>query len=276
MDFLLEPALLVAIAAALVLGLARRSSPPRLRLDSGTFPAGWRAALAVALLVGLLATIVVQPVLGLAGPGATVDLEGASYARLFHAHALLGAFLLAWWALAGFPALSDFLSLPSREIARRLALGAGAGLGAWAITIGTMSVVGGGLLWLAGGLDAGSDGTAAIAPDSAGVVPEAIEYLVGLSVPRRLLLVASAGVFEEAFFRGFLQPRAGLLLSSLLFTASHAGYGSPLLMVGVLLLSLVLGRLFRERQDVLPCMVAHSVFDAVQLLVVLPLVAAAA
>ncbi|MBU6283179.1 CPBP family intramembrane metalloprotease, partial [bacterium] len=107
-------------------------------------------------------------------------------------------------------------------------------------------------------------------------VPDAIEYLVGLSVPRRLLLVASAGVFEEAFFRGFLQPRAGLLLSSLLFTASHAGYGSPLLMVGVLLLSLVLGRLFRERQDVLPCMVAHSVFDAVQLLVVLPLVAAAA
>jgi len=274
-DFLLEPALLVAIAAALVLGLARRSRSPRLRLDLAAFPAPWRAALAATLLVGLTAAIVVQPLVGLVGTGATVEVEGASYAYLFRAHALLGGFLLAWWALAGFPSPAAFLSLPHREIAGRLALGVGAGLGAWAVTIGSMSIVGGGLLWLAGGLAAGPDGAAAIAPDAAGVVPEAGEYLVGLSVPKRLLLVASAGVFEEAFFRGFLQPRAGLVLSSVLFTASHAGYGSPMLMIGVFLLSIVIGRLFRARQDVLPCMVAHSVFDAVQMLVVLPLVAAA-
>ncbi|MFM7140430.1 MAG: CPBP family intramembrane glutamic endopeptidase [Alphaproteobacteria bacterium] len=275
MDSLLEPALLVAIAAALVLGLAQRTRSPRLRLDPGEFPARWRAACGVALLVWVIAAIVVQPLVGLAGPGATVDLEGASYARLFAAHAVLGAFLLAWWVLAGFPSPATFLALPHRDLAQRLALGLGAGLGAWVLTIGSMSVVGGGLLWLSGALAPGPDGAAAIAPDAAGVVPEAVDYLVGLSLPRRLLLVASAGVFEEAFFRSFLQPRAGLVLSSLLFTASHAGYGSPMLMIGVLLLSIVLGRLFREKQDVLPCMVAHSVFDAVQLLLVLPLVAAA-
>lgn len=276
MESLLEPALLVAIAAALVLGLAWRTRRPRLRLDPGAFPSRWRAACAAALLVAVLAAIVVQPLLGLAGSGATVDVAGASYARLFAAHALLGTFLLAWWVLAGFPPASVFLSLPTSDLATRLLLGLGAGLGVWVLTIGSMSLLGVGLLWLAGGFQAAADGTAAIAPDTAGVVPEAVDYLVGLSVPRRLLLVASAGVFEEAFFRSFLQPRAGLLLSSVLFTASHAGYGSPMLMAGVFLLSIALGRLFREKQDVLPCMVAHSVFDAVQLLVILPLVAAAA
>lgn len=273
MDFLLEPALLVALAAALVLGLAWRSRPPRLRLGLRSFPAPWRAGCAAALLIGLLATTTVEPLLGLATGGAPLDLD-VSYVRLFRAHAMLAAFLLAWWALSGFPSPTSFLSLPRERLGGRLMLGVGAGLGAWLLTIGSMGMIGLGILWLAGGLAATAEEAAAIAPDGAGVMPEAVAYLVGLSVPRRLLLVASAGVFEEAFFRSFLQPRAGLLLSSVLFTASHAGYGSPMLMIGVFVLSTLLGRLFRSGRDVLPCMVAHSVFDAVQLLVVLPLLAA--
>ena len=205
-----------------------------------------------------------------------VDLEGASFARLFAAHAVLAAFLLAWWALAGFPPPAGFLSVPGPDLWRRLVIGVGAGVAVWVLTIGTMSLIGGLLVYLAGGFSGGgADAAAAVAPDAAGVVPEAVGYLVGLSVPKRLLLVASAGLFEEAFFRSFLQPRAGLLLSTVLFTASHAGYGSPLLLVGVFVLSLALGRLFREQRDAIPCMVAHAVFDAIQLLVVLPVVAAA-
>jgi hypothetical protein len=34
----------------------------------------------------------------------------------------------------------------------------------------------------------------------------------------------------------------------------------------------VYGLVFRARGDVVPCMVAHSVFDAIQLLVILPAV----
>jgi hypothetical protein len=44
------------------------------------------------------------------------------------------------------------------------------------------------------------------------------------------------------------------------------------MLIGVLTVSLVLGVLLRAADDVLPCMVAHAVFDGVQLLVVLPAV----
>jgi membrane protease YdiL (CAAX protease family) len=44
--------------------------------------------------------------------------------------------------------------------------------------------------------------------------------------------------------------------------------------LGVLVIGLVLALAFRRRGDVAVCVVAHGVFDAVQLLVVLPLVAA--
>jgi len=275
-EFALDPGLLVALAAALTLGLARRAKPPRLRLELGSFPSRWRAVVATALLVLVVAVIVLRPIAAMVDPAEVVDLEGASFARLFAAHAVLAAFLLAWWALAGFPPPAGFLSVPGPDLWRRLVIGVGAGVAVWVLTIGTMSLIGGLLVYLAGGFSGGgADAAAAVAPDAAGVVPEAVGYLVGLSVPKRLLLVASAGLFEEAFFRSFLQPRAGLLLSTVLFTASHAGYGSPLLLVGVFVLSLALGRLFREQRDAIPCMVAHAVFDAIQLLVVLPVVAAA-
>jgi membrane protease YdiL (CAAX protease family) len=101
-----------------------------------------------------------------------------------------------------------------------------------------------------------------------------VRAIVGLSIPMRLALVCSAGFFEELFFRSFLQARGGLLLSTILFTASHASYGMPFMLVGVFTVSVVLGRVFARRGDVVPCMVAHAVFDAVQLFVILPVVVA--
>ena len=99
--------------------------------------------------------------------------------------------------------------------------------------------------------------------------------IVTLPLGVRIALVCSAGVVEELFFRSFLQSRSGLLLSTLLFTASHTSYGLPLMLVGVFVVSVVLGRLFRERDDVVPCMIAHALFDAIQLFVILPMVVAA-
>src|SRR5262249_58765998 len=72
------------------------------------------------------------------------------------------------------------------------------------------------------------------------------------------------------FFRGFLQRRFGLIISSLLFAMSHFNYGLPFMIVGVFTISLVIGRTFERTGDLLPCIVAHGIFDAVQLIIVLP------
>ena len=75
---------------------------------------------------------------------------------------------------------------------------------------------------------------------------------------------------EEAFFRGFLQPRFGLVVSSILFALSHFNYGLPFLIVGVFTISLVIGLTLTRSGDLLPCIIAHGIFDSVQLFIVLP------
>ena len=87
----------------------------------------------------------------------------------------------------------------------------------------------------------------------------------------RLAGSLSAGLVEETFFRGFLQPRIGILASSLLFVLAHWTYGEPFMLVGVALLSLTYALLTRWRGSVWAAAAAHAVFDGVQLLVLVPL-----
>jgi membrane protease YdiL (CAAX protease family) len=100
--------------------------------------------------------------------------------------------------------------------------------------------------------------------------PEAVVWLAGQSLLLRAGLALSAGVVEEIFFRGLLQPRIGLLASTGLFALAHLSYGQPFMLVGVTLLSLLYGLLVRWRQSVWAAIAAHTLFDLVQLLVVIP------
>ena len=100
--------------------------------------------------------------------------------------------------------------------------------------------------------------------------PAMIPWIAGLPVGIRLLLSLSAGVVEETFFRGLLQPRVGIAFSTACFVLAHAAYGQPFMLVGVTLLSLIYAFLVRWRQNLWPAIVAHALFDAVQLLVVIP------
>jgi membrane protease YdiL (CAAX protease family) len=97
-----------------------------------------------------------------------------------------------------------------------------------------------------------------------------VPWIAGLPITVRLLVSLSAGVVEETFFRGFLQPRVGLVLSTALFVLAHASYEQPLMLVGITLLSLTYGLLVVCRQTIWPAIAAHTLFDAVQLLVVIP------
>jgi membrane protease YdiL (CAAX protease family) len=257
----------LVLSAVFTSGLMARQRP--LRLEVEPFPGPVRWAIAVGLLVVVLAITVFLPLEGLFGEPAAPDLENLSFSTLFAGHAVLGGFLVLWWALSGFSAPARFLHLSLAQPMRRTSVGVGAGVAAWVLTIGAMAAV---AAVLGLGEEAAGGGSS---PAGVGEIPDVVRFLVALSPWRRLLLVLSAGIFEEAFFRSFLQPRAGLLLSTALFTVSHASYGVPFMLVGVFTVSLVLGWLFRAQRDVLPCMVAHSVFDAVQLFVVLPVVVSA-
>jgi len=88
---------------------------------------------------------------------------------------------------------------------------------------------------------------------------------------KKALLVLSAMTVEEAFFRAWLQKRIGLIASTTLFALAHFTLGQPLLLIGVALISLVIGFTFYRTKNVLPGVVAHGVFDAVQLFVIIPI-----
>jgi membrane protease YdiL (CAAX protease family) len=75
-----------------------------------------------------------------------------------------------------------------------------------------------------------------------------------------LLLAVSAGVAEEILFRGALQPRLGLLLTSVLFTTTHLQYGFSIVLGVILLGGLSLG-LLRKYANTTTAIVCHVTYD---------------
>ena len=151
------------------------------------------------------------------------------------------------------------LGLLAPSIPRESGLGLLIGLGAWAAVLLAVVMVAV-VIYLVGGQGA--------LPKSP---PALIPLLAGLPVWMRCLLSLSAGLVEETFFRGFLQPRVGIALSTACFALAHLSYGSPFLLVAVTLLSLIYAFLVRWRQNIWSAVVAHALFDGVQLLVLVPL-----
>ena len=101
--------------------------------------------------------------------------------------------------------------------------------------------------------------------------PPMIAWMAALPIWKKVLVVLSAMTVEEAFFRGWLQKRVGLIASTLLFALAHAGLGQPFLLIGVAIISLIIGFTFYRTKNLIPGVIAHGVFDAVQLFVVIPI-----
>jgi uncharacterized protein len=81
-----------------------------------------------------------------------------------------------------------------------------------------------------------------------------------------VVLGASAGIGEEAVFRGALQPRYGILIPSLLFTMLHGPqYGFNVALLGLLGVSIILG-LLRKHLNTTAAMITHALFNGVQVL----------
>jgi membrane protease YdiL (CAAX protease family) len=77
-----------------------------------------------------------------------------------------------------------------------------------------------------------------------------------------LALGFSAGIGEELLFRGAVQPRLGILLTTVLFAIGHIQYGLTLATLEVFVIGLVLG-LVRKRAHTTVAMVIHIAYNTV-------------
>jgi membrane protease YdiL (CAAX protease family) len=110
----------------------------------------------------------------------------------------------------------------------------------------------------------GVDGLAhRLAPDVARQVDAVNTHIFGgLGNPTGIATIAlSAGICEEALFRGALQPRLGLLWTALLFTAVHTQYGLTMDALAVLGAAIGLG-LLRRFLNTTCSTVCHVLYNA--------------
>jgi membrane protease YdiL (CAAX protease family) len=255
----LQPALILLFTAATFAALGWSG---RLRLLREEFPSRWRFAVGLVLLAVILAIVVWGPTVS-PGEAADVDLDTMWFPQLFTGQVFIAIFLQAWWMLGWPLPLRRFLRLEGAT-AQDVTFGLFIGALGWVLAILASSLVSGALYLM--------DWPPSATPgNQLFEVPPLMIWLSDLSIAHKLVVIAVAMTVEEAFFRAYLQPRLGWLASSVFFALSHAGYGMPNLLASVLAISLVIGWAFRRAGNLLPCIVAHGVFDAVQLLVIMPL-----
>jgi membrane protease YdiL (CAAX protease family) len=250
--------LLVGGCAGIVIGFARARARAAFGFDGFTEP--WRRNTALGLLAAVLfLTVAVPFAAGLSG--GTAETKDFTLVTLFAVHGILVLFLACYFALSGQRSLWDFLKLRSARPSADLGAGFLIGFAGWLLTIVVLLVVIG--LWYV------LRHTGVPAP--AREVSPTIVWLVAQPLAVRILIVVSAMIVEELFFRAYLQPRVGAVAATLMFTAAHGAYGQPLVLVGILVISTVLALTFTLYGNVLPCIVAHGVFDAIQMFVLIPL-----
>ncbi len=190
-------------------------------------------------------------------PPTAKDLARVPFYSFFTLHAILIAFLIGWWLLTRRPPVERFLNIPRERVGQAVMTGFAVGVGGWIVTLMLALAV---ALILAG----------------AGVIPKnpqpspMIGWMAALPLWKKGTIVFSAMTVEEAFFRGWLQKRVGLIISTLLFSLAHSGLGQPLLLIGVAIISLIIGFTFYRTRNLIPGVIAHGIFDSVQLFVIIP------
>ncbi len=257
---------LAALGAALLFDRMSR----RRGLDPPGFARPERRLAALALLAFALYVAVFSPLATL-GRASEPDLSQIATWQLFALHVLF-ALTIAGWFVSGFVGLGDpaapalgkrlaaQLGWTAPKLGPELLVGVVTGVGAWLL------VLAGVLLFALALAGLGGEEMLPQAP------PALIPWLASRPLLLRLGIAASAGLVEESFFRGLLQPRLGIGLSTLCFAMAHLSYDQPLMLVGVTLLSLLYAGLVRWRQNIWSAVVAHFLFDAIQLAVVIPAV----
>ena len=212
---------------------------------------GWLALFMLLLTVQITASA--------QNPMTAQQLANTPFYALFGLHIVLVIFLAGWWLLSGRPNLGQFFNIKRDGVGNAVLTGAAVGLGGWVVTIAAAFLI-------------------ALIVTRLGIMPKnpkppaAIAFIAAMPVWKKIAIVFSAMTVEELFYRGWLQKRVGLIASTLLFALSHSGFGQPLLLVGVFVISTIIGTAFYRTKNLIPGVIAHGVFDAVQLFVIIPIV----
>lgn len=77
-----------------------------------------------------------------------------------------------------------------------------------------------------------------------------------------LLLGVCAGIGEELLFRGAIQPRFGIVLTTLFFGVAHTQYGPSFALLGVLFLGTIFA-LERKYMNTTTAIITHVLYDAI-------------
>src|SRR5205823_3631549 len=192
-------------------------------------------------------------------PPTSKDLAKVPFYSLFTLHIILFIFLLGWWLLTLRPPIGAFLNITRQRLGEAVMTGFAVGVAGWIVTLMIALAV-------------------ALLLSAAGIIPKnpqpspMIGWMASLPLWKKGTIVLSAMTIEEAFFRGWLQKRIGLILSTMLFALAHSGLGQPVLLIGVSIISLIIGFTFYRTKNLIPGVIAHGIFDAVQLFVLIPVV----
>jgi len=89
-----------------------------------------------------------------------------------------------------------------------------------------------------------------------------------ISIPGALTIGLAAGIGEEILFRGALQPRLGIILTSLLFMIVHAQYGLTPALFQIFIVGIILG-LIRKYENTTTTILVHALFNASSILLAL-------
>ena len=247
------PLLFVAVVYAVMVVLNERTDLLRDRFASPALKIA--AYLWLAIFMAFLCVLIVAS--AQAAPSAR-DLSRVPFYSLFTLHAILISFLLGWWLMAGRPPLLEFFNIQKENAGDAVLTGFAVGLGGWMLTLALALMI-------------------AVILQATGMLPKApepsamIAWIAALPLWKKGLIVLSAMTVEELFFRGWLQKRVGLVASTVLFALAHSGLGQPFLLIGVAIISLIIGTTFYRTKNLIPAIIAHGVFDAVQLFLIIPI-----
>ncbi|HEX3581447.1 MAG TPA: hypothetical protein VH087_06770, partial [Thermoanaerobaculia bacterium] len=191
------PLLLVAIVYVILLVLNERMnlfgdhfSSPLIKVIAYV----WLAIFLGVITVAIVSSSMVQPT--------ARELAAMPFYSLFALHAILIIFLAGWWFLTGRPPVTQFLNI--RLDGNALLTGLAVGVGGWLFTIALALAI-------------------ALVLQATGMIPKDVQppamiaWIATLAVWKKCVLVLSAMTVEEAFFRGWLQKRIGLVASTIFF-----------------------------------------------------------
>jgi uncharacterized protein len=113
----------------------------------------------------------------------------------------------------------------------------------------------------------GSVLTSAFQPEVVDRLGENIDNLTaGVQNPLgAIILGLSAGIGEEVLFRGALQPRFGIALTTLFWVLLHTQYELTWVMLGLVLMGFMLGWI-RNRYGTVAAIITHAVYNALVVL----------